>query len=307
MARRVGLTVTVLEARARNQPAPGETLHPGIEPLFRALGMGEALVAMNFHRHQGVWSAWDSALRFTAYGGDGAGPWRGFQADRSRLHALLRAAAAASGARLVRPATAEKLLRDDGRVIGAATAERTFRARWTLDATGRRAWLADALGLVPDWRSPRLQLRFGWRSPGTADPADPVIRAQPRGWSWQAPIDGRRVAWVTLRVPEREQTRPRRPTDYAWRIYESCAGPGYFLLGDAAALLDPLVARGVLQAVMSGMLAAHLVAACASGRLAEPLAAIDYRTWLRQRFESDVAALSGLYARHPFGVGLAAR
>ena len=37
-ARRAGLTVLVVEAAARRKSEPGETLHPGIEPIFERLG-----------------------------------------------------------------------------------------------------------------------------------------------------------------------------------------------------------------------------------------------------------------------------
>ena len=36
-ARRRGLTVMMLEASAQPRRVPGETLHPGIEPLFARL------------------------------------------------------------------------------------------------------------------------------------------------------------------------------------------------------------------------------------------------------------------------------
>jgi 2-polyprenyl-6-methoxyphenol hydroxylase-like FAD-dependent oxidoreductase len=297
--------VTLLEARAGDGAAPGETLHPGVEPLFRTLGLDQGLAAMNFHRHAGVWSRWDTGLKFTPYGDDQAGPWLGFQAERSRLHALLRTTAAEAGAQIHRPCAPRTPLFENGRVAGVATGDQTYSARWTLDATGRRAWLARALRLKNRWRSPRLQLRFGWRKRRASDLSNPVICARPGGWDWRAPIDDQRLAWVTLRIPEPAAARETKPGDFAWRIHEPAAGPGYFLLGDAAALLDPLAAHGVLHALMSGMLAAHLIAACKGGQLSEQLAQADYCNWVEGRFEHDVAALTALYARHPFGLRLA--
>ena len=296
----------MLEALADDAAAPGETLHPGIEPLFRTLGLGGELAAMDFHRHAGVWREWDAGIDFMPYGGDAAGPWLGFQAERSRLHALLRSTAVDLGARLLRPCAARKPLLDRGRVIGVAGGDQVYLARWTLDATGRRAWLAQALGLRPRWCSPPLDLRFGWREVRASDHADPVIRARPLGWDWQAPIGSHRLAWVALRIPESPAAQMRR-SHFAWRIHDAAAGPGYFLLGDAAAWLDPMSAHGVLHAMMCAMLAIHLVAACREGQLAEQLAAADHRAWCRDRFEQDAAVLRALYARHPTGLCLARR
>src|SRR3712207_7880194 len=38
-----GLEVAVVEAVRFPRPAPGETLHPGVEPLFRQLGVWSAV------------------------------------------------------------------------------------------------------------------------------------------------------------------------------------------------------------------------------------------------------------------------
>jgi flavin-dependent dehydrogenase len=51
----------------------------------------------------------------------------------------------------------------------------------------------------------------------------------------------------------------RRGADVTWRIISPAAGPGFFLVGDAVAVLDPASSHGVLKALMTGMMAAHLI------------------------------------------------
>ncbi len=82
-ARRHGLTVMMLEASAQPRRAPGETLHPGIEPLFARLDVAEPVARAGFHRHAGIRIGWDAPARFEPYGEDASGPWHGFQADRA--------------------------------------------------------------------------------------------------------------------------------------------------------------------------------------------------------------------------------
>ena len=67
----------IVEVTGRDRPAPGETLHPGIEPLFARLGLRDAVLAANFHRHHGVWIEWNHPRRFEAYGEDTDGPLGG--------------------------------------------------------------------------------------------------------------------------------------------------------------------------------------------------------------------------------------
>jgi flavin-dependent dehydrogenase len=295
-ARQRGLRVLMLEARPRPGIVPGETLHPGVEPLLARLGMRDAVLAAGFHRHRGIWTAWDGPRRFIAYGADDDGPWRGFQADRARLHAILIDAAQAAGATLLRPVAPTGILRSGQAVAGVRTADKAINATDVLDATGHHAWLARALNLAPTYFSPPLRLRFGWRDAAADDdPEEPAIDARPAGWDWRAPLGSGRVAWVTLRANATSQAA----TSFRWRLYEDCAGPGYMLLGDAGALLDPASSHGVLRALMSGMLAAHLIAVRQQGLLAADAATDNYRRWVHEQFSNDVAALRALYARHP--------
>jgi len=82
-------------------------------------------------------------------------------------------------------------------------------------------------------------------------------------------------------------------------MYEDCAGLGYLLLGDAAGVLDPLSSRGVLRALMSGMLCGHLIGAHRANRLSDAGVVRHYTSWLSAQLESDIAGLNALYRRHP--------
>jgi flavin-dependent dehydrogenase len=299
-ARRAGLSVKMLELSERARVAPGETLHPGIEPLFEALGVREALVSAGFHRHRGVWVSWNAPCRFEPYGVDASGPWLGFQATRHRLHEILLDAALGLGVDVQRGARPEALLREGHRVSGVLASGSELRARWTADATGRRAWLARELRLANRHRSPRMLARFGWIDDGLADlDGQPRIVATPDGWRWHAPLGRARTAWVSLTVGDSRESRPGGGIDVSWSARENCAGAGYFLLGDAAATLDPLSSHGVLRAIMSGMLCAHLVAAHAGGTVSAPQVISAYVGWMRDQFERDVVVLRTLYRDHP--------
>ena len=129
----------------------------------------------------------------------------------------------------------------------------------------------------------------------------PCIKAEPDGWSWVAPLGDDKSAWVALTVgkPGDGGTAARGGIDVSWHIHRACAGPGYFLLGDAAAVLDPLSSHGVLRALMSGMLCAHVIAAHRDKGLPESDIIAHYASWLGGQFDADVGALSALYRRHP--------
>lgn len=276
----------MLEAREAPGLCPGETLHPGIEPILTQLGALQAVLRQQPVRHTGVWIERDGDARFVAYGADEDGPWRGFQVDRAQFHGALRAVARDAGADVLRGARAIRAIRAGGAVVGVDTAcGRRVSARWTIDATGSRAWLADQLGLRADVCSPRLRARFGWRDL-RRQVTEPRFVVRADGWDWTAPISRGREAWVELRVGA------GGGADVTWRVYPRCAGPGYVLVGDAAAVLDPSSSHGVLRALMSGIFASHLIAATTIS--AADVAEV-YRAWLREQFDHDAARLSDLY------------
>ena len=96
---------------------------------------------------------------------------------------------------------------------------------------------------------------------------------------------------------EPPQPGPARGHDVTWRLSGRPAGPGYFLVGDAAANLDPASSHGVLEALMSGMLAGYQIVAHLGGDITTDLAAARYSTTVRDWFHHDSRQLSDFYRR----------
>lgn len=309
-----GLRVALLERELFPRDRPGETLHPGIEPLLLQLGLGDALGAAGFLRHRGIWVQWESELRFQPFGADESGQWSGFQAWRATLDALLLERTQHAGVDVRQPCLATTPMLDGTRVFGVRTSSEALTARFVIDATGGGHWLARKLALTIRRYSPRLMVRFGYVS-GDCPVRDdaPALVAQSDGWMWTARVrpqfyNWTRLSWRTVRQPDTtppEEFRglvPQgrtRAADVTWRMVTEPAGAGYFLVGDAAALLDPAASHGVLKGIMSGMMAAHLCTRIIKDGAMERQAYREYRRWLSDWFESDVARLRELYARLP--------
>jgi flavin-dependent dehydrogenase len=303
-ARQAGLKTTLIEARACAHNAPGETLHPGVEPIFRKLGVWADITAAGFHRHRGIWRESGGKRTFMPYGSDDEGEWLGLQADRRVLHGILRLAASEAGAVFNEATTAGDIILRDGRVGGVVCKELEIRAHWVFDATGQRAWLARKLKLAADRSGPSLRLRFGWKEGSDqCVEGQPLFRQRQGGWEWFAPLGYGKTAWVSLdqtaeygmeHLPGIAGRQTRSGIDMGWRLHPSCAGPGYFLLGDAAALLDPASSNGVLRALMSGMFAADLAALAISGKDEEgPLQ--TYVQWIGALYKHHMESLGALY------------
>ncbi len=67
------------------------------------------------------------------------------------------------------------------------------------------------------------------------------------------------------------------------------------MVGDAAAVVDPTSSHGVLKALLSGMTAAHLIAASVMGKAPAEEIAAAYHDWTKARFDIDVSHLRTFY------------
>lgn len=301
-----GLRVVLFERDTFARERPGETLHPGIEPLLAQLGVADRLADVVGARHAGIFIEWGGPRRFEPFGADAGGAWTGFQVWRQDFDALLLERARETGVAVRRPVPVT------GLSAGGAlrSADGILYARIVIDATGRARWLGRALGIASTPRSPRLVARYGYaRGHCPARDAAPALVADRHGWTWTAMVRPDTYQWTRLAfnghrpkpdwMPDEfaglTPLGPSRGADVTWRLAETVARPGWFMVGDAAAMLDPTSSRGVLRAIASGIMAAHLAAAVIRGAAPADRTAAAYRNWLSGWFDTDAARLSQFY------------
>jgi flavin-dependent dehydrogenase len=303
------IPVTIVEREPFPRYRPGETLHPGVEPLLAKLGMAEHLHAAGYLRHLGVWSGWDGSMQFVPYGEDGNGPWRGYQAIRGDFDHWLLESACNRGANVVAGNASGVLFNSSDEVAGVMTSVGPVRATYVIDCTGGSHALARQLHIPIVWHSPQLVARFGYVS-GCFDGPTPSVSTDQYGWTWIAEVEPNRFQWT--RVTEAHdrpnpawcpqglrglEAEPSRGANVTWRMAKTVAGPGYFLTGDSAMVLDPSSSHGVLRAIMSGMMAAHLaIRHLCFGADAQDCAAA-YQDWLTHWFRHDVEEMSRAYRK----------
>lgn len=307
-----GLRTVLIERDAESRDKPGEGLHPGIEPLLRELGAADALHAATRARFAGVWVGWGASPRFEAFGEDEQGPWLGFQVNRASLDAALRERAQAMGAVIKVGVGVREPTLVDGRVTGVRLDDqRLCTSDLLIDASGPARWLARKLELPERERSPRQSVRYGYvRGDCAARRQAPALVGDTNGWTWTARVGDDLYQWARLdfegcassddEVPAElrglERVGATRGADATWRIAAS-AGPGWMLVGDAAANLDPTSSKGVIKALLSGTMAGRTAAAILKRGASAEQGAAAYRRWMDEVFEAQVAALAPMYAQ----------
>jgi 2-polyprenyl-6-methoxyphenol hydroxylase-like FAD-dependent oxidoreductase len=304
--------VTLVEREPFPREHPGETLHPGVEPLLEQLGVLESVQAAGFLRHKGHWVKWAGTSRFEPFGAGGRDRWRGYQAWRADFDMILLKRARKLGVRVIQPCRAERVLLNSTRVCGVMTSAGDINSAFVVDGAGDRQWLAGQLDLHLERRSPKLIARYGYVR-GACPERDeaPAVVADSDGWTWTARVKPNIYQWTRLSlsretIKQSSQEPPAefkrlescgraRGADVTWRAVTRPAGAGYFIVGDAASVLDPASSHGVLKALMTGMMAAHSIRQIVGGT-DESLITKAYCRWFRGWFEHDVSKLKELYA-----------
>jgi flavin-dependent dehydrogenase len=151
----------------------------------------------------------------------------------------------------------------------------------------------------------------------------------PFGWVWAIPLhDGTLSVGVVLHTSKFEELRQYFPlediyhnsiasspvvselvqpghlatalkseTDYSYAA-DHFSGPGYYLVGDAACFLDPLLSTGVHLATFSGLVAAASIASTLSGSIDALEAAQFYSASYRRAYLRMMVVVSALYQTH---------
>jgi flavin-dependent dehydrogenase len=291
---RAGLSVLVLEKETFPRFHIGESLLPRCLPLIAELGLEAKVRALPHVPKLGAefgMGGDPGTSRFTF----DQGLLPGFPTvnlARAQFDDLLLREAGAGGAEIRQNVTVEKILNlEDGEVSVSAGGE-MIRARQLIDASGHGTVVGRHLGIRKPMANRDLQkvAYFGHfdnveRLPAPED-GHPGIIMCAEGWFWLIALDERRtsvgfvadpqlnkrvgvpasrmLAWAVARCPVVRQRMAQARGEltnqvladfsYTCRPY---AGPGYFLVGDAAAFLDPIFSTGVTLAMMSGVDAAR--------------------------------------------------
>ncbi|HJP77563.1 MAG TPA: NAD(P)/FAD-dependent oxidoreductase [Pseudonocardiaceae bacterium] len=280
-----GHKVLVLEKEKFPRYHVGESLITGSMPTIEALGLRERLDRMGYVRKYGgtlMWGrnqgAWD--FRFT----EASEYEYTFQVRRADFDSVLMARARELGALVIEEATVQDVIFEGERAVGVryqrkGDAEATIvGSTLVIDASGQQHLIPRKLDLIEyhsDLRNIAVWAYFQNcnRYSGTRW-GDTLTENRPNGWFWFIPLSDSTVSigYVTpmdkykeagksleelhaselaaadeitsLTAPATRVSGYRTIKDWSYTC-KNFYGPGWALVGDAAAFIDPLLSTGV--------------------------------------------------------------
>jgi flavin-dependent dehydrogenase len=331
---RAGKSVLVLERAGFPRFHIGESLLPYNMPVFRELGLEEALATVPRVDKHGAEFALGHGATGLFYFRDslGSSETSAYNLERAPFDAMLLDAARAAGAEVVEGRAVRALPRlADGDVAVALDDGGEVAGRFLIDASGQATVVGKHLGLrrrLPDLEKAAYFGHFeNVRRREGVEGGFIVIVMADEGWFWLIPLDETRTSigvvmearvarglglspqqvlpWAIARCPAvRERTAaavfPQTyhvAADFSYRC-APCAGPGYFLVGDAATFVDPIFSTGVCLAMRSAVQAAHGVLELLDGARPAPVR----RRYVRfvEGSTAPFFRMIRLYYRHSF-------
>ena len=280
----------------------GESLPPAANPLLCELGVSQEMMGADHLRSCGTRSAWgESVVHDNLFIRHPRG--QGWHLNRTAFDARLRSVAVQNGARLLTYAgqlSFQRQRQGFWKLVVNGPQEWTIKARWIVDCSGRRSWLASRLGAKRIHFDRLVAIGGLFKRQGLPVDEDSatLVEAAPDGWWYtlRMPNDNRIVVYVTH--PGRSTMQLARTesgflgllseTNHVRRRLEECGytldngpmvavanssrlevlwGDGWTAAGDAGMAFDPVSSQGVFNALYSGVRAAQAVSAALSGDL----------------------------------------
>jgi FAD-dependent halogenase len=209
----------------------------------------------------------------------------------------------------------------------------TARARFVVDASGRTAIIGRQVTVRRyDDKMRQVAVYRYYRNVRTLDPHrrnNIIIESCPKGWFWCIPMNSPELGeasvglvtgqefyqalakstrdeffasaldethYVKRMLEGATETAPFRTiSDWAYAC-DQVAGPGYYLAGDAAVFLDPLLSTGVTLAMLAGYLSSACIQSVYDGGLSENDASHWYDFNYRYMYEVTRDFLHYFYA-----------
>jgi 2-polyprenyl-6-methoxyphenol hydroxylase-like FAD-dependent oxidoreductase len=311
---RLGHRVLLVDRGRARPAAPGETLLPAALSALERCGLADAVRAASQPDARRHGARWDTdAITFQQ-----DGP-RGLCLRRPAFDAALRRWASAQGAHVVAASVLEPLPHAGaGRVVlGIDGARAHVAAQALVVATGRRA--AGALVPVTVAEHGPATAAFALVGDAPAGGADlAIVEAVPAGWCWWIGDAGRATAIVCV---DDGALRRRGRARAVAEVLDAARGPAaalrgapiagavratarvqetsapVFLVGDAAATLDPLASQGTEKALVGAEAAACAVHTALRHPELHALAIRHHARWERDLWRAHARAAAGFYAR----------
>jgi flavin-dependent dehydrogenase len=289
--------------------SPSESIHPGVETILKDLDASGCIPASS----RGIYHGIQAGNNYTPLGAGPSGAWAGNHINRAVFDAEMLKCAGRRGVQILGNEAAADIIIEKERVVGLRTnSGKEISSTYVIDASGYRAFAGRKLRFKKKFFSPPLVTWTGVSAYTTNGPGQNIASFHPnlQGWAWIAPEPGNRCTWTRLAPKGQHDLLPPgelrhlpligkiKTSNRRWQIFRPVCREGVILCGDAAGIIDPAAGQGILNALLSGMMAAKAVHSIIKNPGYEAFSLATYDDWFLRNYMDKVEKLKGFYALH---------
>ncbi len=344
---RAGCRVLLADAGGSHRPGAasfkvGEGLPPSARHLLRELGALDRVLADGHRTSHGTLAFWGSDaphandFMFQLHG-------EGLQLDRRRFDASLLALAQNAGADIVRDAKLSLAAQAEDAGVHrlsirsnetvALVESRIIESRWLIDASGRPATLARALGATRIQHDALLAFHMRLAADDDSDQDGRTwVEAVDNGWWYSVLLPSQERLVAFLCDADLIDRRPLLTRVGLWaalarapRLFAHCHEHGYvpssqprgadacsshldraasdahrwLAVGDAALAFDPLSSKGISNALYTGLRGAQAIIECGNGNAGALSRYADHLLDIHRVYREQLVAFYGMEQRWP--------
>ena len=142
---KIGIEIVLVDVSSFPRFTPGESCHPGIEPLLIQLGVMEKIITSNPFRFDGIWINKNGELRKEFF--NESENWQGFHFNRELFDTILLDEAIRLGTKFIPNIKAIDYEVKSNAITKIKSNLGIFAADFFIDATGRKCWSAQRLNI----------------------------------------------------------------------------------------------------------------------------------------------------------------
>ena len=284
---------------------PLQSLHPGVQSLLTQLQLPGAIA----HAARGTYTCIRVGETLTPLSTVPGEIWTGSHIAPALFAAYCIQTAQQLGVEVWFDTKVTDMVVENGTVSGIILTDgRQLDCSYLIDASGHKRFAGRYLNFQEQLHSPRLVCRT-WNSimpkDDHRDKETAIFIPGQHGWTWEAFSAFDYYTWTTLAVKNSEsdteqhsgyQPGELRGGDMQWRLFRPVACPGLLLVGDAAGILDPAAGQGILNALLSGIMAAETIIKCIKQPPAANWYLTQYDSWYMEMFNKKAEMLKKKYA-----------
>ncbi len=303
---KAGFGVTMIDNVAFPRFRPGESCHPGIEPLLYQLDVWDEVVALNPIRYNSIVINTNGIERQDFFNSDKS--WQGFQFPREKFDLVLLEKAIKLGTRFIEKTQIIKFETSEKRIISIKTNKGDFKFDFVIDATGSKSLTSIKLHLERNQYSKNIISSYYQIMPTSkvAEKLNCYFEITDDYWGYISLIKDHiySVAFSSCKLQafyQKHFLQKHFKSDYevvvakgfntSWKLTSNQLYDNLYLVGDALMTFDPTSSKGILKSIMSGIYSAHIITHIKKNILTKMQGHGMYQNWANNFFEKELSSI----------------